>query len=105
MKFIPLTDPSQIPDAMTEDEARTFWDTHEITEEYLAKAQVSDDDGPPIRERRAVQSRAISIRFENNTAERLKHLAAKKGMAYQTLLKQFVLERLYEEEKRDGLLK
>jgi hypothetical protein len=31
-------------------------------------------------------------------------LAAKKHKGYQTLLKEFVVERRYEEEKREGLL-
>jgi hypothetical protein len=33
---------------------------------------------------------------------RLRRLAEKKGTRYQTRLKQFVVERLYEEEKREG---
>jgi hypothetical protein len=33
---------------------------------------------------------------------RLRRLAEKKGTTYQTLLKTFVQERLYEEEKREG---
>ena len=35
---------------------------------------------------------------------RLRRLAEKKGTKYQTLLKTFVQERLYEEEKREGLI-
>jgi hypothetical protein len=37
-KMIPLKDPKEIPELKTEEEARAFWDTHEITEEFLAKA-------------------------------------------------------------------
>ncbi|MFD3005309.1 hypothetical protein [Thermus tengchongensis] len=33
-----------------------------------------------------------------------KPLARRKGKGYQTLLKEFVLERLYEEEKREGVI-
>lgn len=36
--------------------------------------------------------------------KRLKHVAALKRVPYQTLLKQFVGERLYEEEKRLGVV-
>ncbi len=39
-----------------------------------------------------------------NTLARLKRLARKRHKGYQTLLKEFVIERLYEEEKREGLL-
>lgn len=35
-ELIPVTDPSQVPENMTEDEARRFWETHCFTEEYLA---------------------------------------------------------------------
>ena len=34
----PLTDPDQVPDNMTEEEAREFFDDHEVTEEYIEKA-------------------------------------------------------------------
>jgi hypothetical protein len=36
---------------------------------------------------------------------RLKVLASIKGIGYQTLLRQFVADRVYEEEKREGILK
>jgi len=42
--------------------------------------------------------------LETSTLRRLKALAARRQMGYQTLLKTFLAERLYEEEKRDGLL-
>lgn len=40
-KLIPLTDPEEVPEGMSEEEAREFWETHEFTEEYFRKA------GPP----------------------------------------------------------
>lgn len=49
-KLIPLSDPNQVPSDMTEEEARLFWETHEITDEYLEKAGfVSENDLPPVR--------------------------------------------------------
>ncbi|HEV7528844.1 MAG TPA: hypothetical protein VGO29_08100 [Solirubrobacteraceae bacterium] len=47
----------------------------------------------------------IAIRFDQFTLERLKALAALHNTGYQTLLKEFVVERLYEEEKRAGIIK
>lgn len=70
MKFISLTDPSQIPDEMTEDEARTFWDTHELTDTFLEKARLEDDNDPPMRQRTPEPSRADSVYSGDNTAER-----------------------------------
>jgi hypothetical protein len=38
------------------------------------------------------------------TLARLRQLADRRGIGYQTLLREFVLERLYEEEIRDGVV-
>jgi predicted DNA binding CopG/RHH family protein len=46
----------------------------------------------------------IAVRFDQSTLSRLKALAALRNIGYQTLLKEFVVERLYEEEKREGLI-
>jgi hypothetical protein len=46
----------------------------------------------------------IAIRFDQFTLRRLKALAARRNTGYQTLLKEFVVERLYEEEKREGII-
>ena len=53
------------------------------------------DRRPPPR--RAASSR-ISIRFEADVLHRLRRLAAARGIGYQTLLKRYIVERLYEEE-------
>jgi hypothetical protein len=46
----------------------------------------------------------IAVRFDQFTLTRLKALAALRNTGYQTLLKEFVIERLYEEEKRAGII-
>jgi hypothetical protein len=46
----------------------------------------------------------IAVRFDQFTLTRLKALAALRNTGYQTLLKEFVVERLYEEEKREGII-
>jgi predicted DNA binding CopG/RHH family protein len=46
----------------------------------------------------------IAIRFDQFTLMRLKALASSRNTGYQTLLKEFVVERLYEEEKRAGII-
>jgi hypothetical protein len=48
------------------------------------------------------RTRPIAVRFEEKTLRRVKALAARHGTGYQTLLKEFVTERLYEEEKARG---
>lgn len=46
----------------------------------------------------------IAVRFDQFTLTRLKALAALRNTGYQTLLKEFIVERLYEEEKREGII-
>jgi hypothetical protein len=46
----------------------------------------------------------IAVRFDPFTLRRLKAVAARRNKGYQTLLKEFVVERLYEEEKREGII-
>lgn len=101
--FIIVYDPADIPEFASEADEARFWGTHSWSDELLAGAAKGprDPDLPPPRPRGKKQAAPISLRLEGNITERLKRLAARKGMGYQTLLKQFVLERLYEEEKRE----
>jgi len=99
-KIVPLNDPKDVPESMSEAEARHFWQTREITEAYLKQAgPVPEEDLPPKR-----KSFNTSVRLDEDLAHRLRRLAARKGKGYQTLLKEFVLERLYEEEKREKII-
>ena len=58
-KKVPLTDPEQVPENMTEAQARDFWQTHSVTEDYLAKREVNEDDLPPARPRRCMARRSV----------------------------------------------
>ena len=84
-KLIPLRDPSEIPENMTEAEEREFWDTHEITEEFLAKAgPVPEHELPAPRPR----TKPISLRLDDDVltarkksdVERYRALIAKLGI-------------------------
>ena len=46
-KMIPLRAPKEVPEGMIEEEAREFWGTHEIAEEYLKKAGLPTKDVLP----------------------------------------------------------
>lgn len=89
-----IRDPGDMPLEMTEEQARDFWDTHEVTEEYLSKVGTSSQR----YSRRGSGTKPISLRLEEDTIRRLKELARTKNKGYQTLLKEFVSERLNEEE-------
>lgn len=104
--FTIIYDPADIPAFKSETEEVAFWENHTWSDALLdeAAALPRDPNLPPPRACTKVQSRPTSLRLEDNTTERLKELARIKGTSYQTLLKQFVLERLYEEEKREGII-
>lgn len=53
---------------------------------------------------RPTRTKPIAIRLDQFTVRRLKTLATLRNIGYQTLLKEFVVERLYEEERRAGIV-
>ncbi len=88
----------EIPQGMSEAEEAEFWAIHELGEGVELEAVAEEDSElPPART--PTRSTRISIVFENDILKRLKRIAKEREMAYQTLLKTFVSERLYEEEK------
>ncbi len=50
------------------------------------------------------RTRPVAIRLHEFTIARLKALAAARNTGYQTLAKEFIAERLYEEERRIGIV-
>ncbi len=77
-KMTPLRDSSEIPVGMSEKQAREFWDTHEITEEYLAKADPPPEDAlPPLRD----YSGNLSLRMPKSLHRDLSRRAKKEGVS------------------------
>jgi hypothetical protein len=98
-KFETVHRPEDIPDFPSEEEEHAFWSTHEFGEDLLNAAQpLSRAVLPPPRPR----TKNVAVRFDEAILQRVRALAARRHQGYQTLIKQFVTERLYEEEKRDG---
>lgn len=97
-----INSPSEIPSSFqNEAEEQAFWQTHSLSDRMLDMAEpIPEEDLPPVRERTI----PTPVRFDMDVLRRLRVLAARKNTGYQTLLKQFVVERLYEEEKREGLV-
>jgi hypothetical protein len=92
----------EVPRFASEAEEADYWAGHELGEEPLAAmGPVPDGELPPPRPR----TRPVAVRFDDATLQRLRNLAARRGKGYQTLLKEFVMERLYEEEKREGIIR
>jgi hypothetical protein len=101
--MIPVERMEDIPNFANEDEEDQFWSTHRFGDAILDQMETvpveGDDVLPPARPR----STPVPIRFPDEVIRRAKALAAVRNTGYQTLLKEFVIERLYEEEKRAGL--
>ena len=94
----------EVPQFGNEAEESEWWGTHELGDELLDAMESvpleGDEWAPPARPR----TRPVSIRFDESTLNRLRTLAARRHKGYQSLLREFVVERLYEEEKREGLV-
>jgi hypothetical protein len=101
--LIPVKRREDIPAFANEAEEHRFWSTHELAGELLDSMEPVPEEGddwlPPARPR----STPVLIRFNDDVIALAKALAAKQHTGYQTLIKQYVTERLYEEEKRAGL--
>jgi len=90
-----------VPSFVSEEEESAFWSAHQLSESLLAAMKPAADKNLPAARPR---TRPIAVRFDETTLRRVKALAARRGTGYQTLLKEFVSERLYEEEKREGIV-
>ena len=100
-RMIEIQSWSEVPEFTNEAEEAEYWRTHSLGESLLQQmSPLTDEDLPPPRPR----TRPIAVRFDEDILQRIKALARVKRKGYQTLLKEFVVERLYEEEKREGLV-
>jgi len=79
----------EIPNFKTEDEEREFWKTHDSSD-YIDWRSANIALFPRLKP----TLKTISIRLPENMIYKLKVLANKKDIPYQTLLKQFLSERL-----------
>jgi hypothetical protein len=106
---------ADIPEFHSEAEEHAFWSTHDPGPGLMAEAAAEGDSDLPSpeqmraaldkrRSRRSERTLPLPIRIDADVLKRLRVLAARKQTGYQTLLKMFVVERLYEEEKREGLV-
>jgi hypothetical protein len=95
-----VNSPAEIPEFASEVEEADFWDTHSL------------GDGFPVEEDAELEAEiaaaggkfGVSLEIDADTAERLRSLARRRKVSYLALIRQFIAERLYEEEKRDGII-
>ena len=82
----------KMPKFKNEDQERAFWASHDSTD-YVDWQQAKPVNLPNMRP----TTRTISIRLPEAMIERLKILANKRDVPYQSLLKMFVAEKIEEE--------
>jgi uncharacterized protein (DUF4415 family) len=101
--------PDDVPVFADEAEEAAWWATHEVEGPWERRRPEGLPSTEQFREQREARrgprrTRPVLVRLDADILDRLRVLADRKGTGYQTLLKRFVTERLYEEEKRDGLV-
>lgn len=99
-RLVPLRAPDEIPPNMTEQQAREFWDTHEVTEEYLKRAGPVPDYALPAA---GDETRTVPLRIDAETFRRVKALARRKQMTPDALLTEVLADWLPAAEQREGL--
>jgi len=95
----PIDDIAEIPTNLSDEDMIDFLDERGVSEKFLENTPEAPDEERPIP-----RTRPVNIRFDDFTLRRLREMAGLRNVGYQTLLKTFVAERLYEEEKREGML-
>lgn len=87
----PITSWSDIPDFEDEAAEAQFWSDHELDGKLMA-ASVHEVD--------ARESTTITLRFDPRMLSRIKRIARSRYLNYQSMIKQWLAERL-ESEMRD----
>ncbi len=100
-EFIEVNSPDEIPRFADEEEEHEFWSSHCLGPGILSRMWRASE-GPAVLA--SGQRFTLGLRLEGDTIRRLAALAARKGAGYETLIEQFIGERLYEEEKREELV-
>lgn len=83
-----------IPKFKNEDEERSFWDTHDLTD-YFDMSKAERVIFPNLK----YSTKSISLRLPESTLLDIKMLANKRDVPYQSLMKIFLAERVEKELK------
>jgi uncharacterized protein (DUF4415 family) len=103
-----LVHPEDVPSFADEAEEEAWWATHELEGTWTRRRPDDLPSSEHFRQQREARrggprrTQPVLVRLDADILDRLRALADRKGTGYQTLLKRFVMERLYEEEKLEG---
>lgn len=96
----PIRNPEQIPTGMSDEDHFRFWETHSVTEELWDQLESVPKDERPRARPRSVDPAAADL--DAPTTKRLRALAQRRNVDYRTLLNEFVVDRLRQEEGKEG---
>lgn len=82
---------NQIPEFETESAEAAFWVDHELDARLMATS---------LHEPDARESTTITLRFDPRMLSRIKRMARSRFLNYQSMMKQWLAERLEEELRR-----
>lgn len=86
-----ITNWSEIPDFADEAAECEFWQTHDLDSRLMAGSIVEADSR---------ESTTITLRFDPRALSRIKRIARSRFLNYQSMMKQWLAERLEEEMKK-----
>ena len=92
-------------ETMNELEIQEFWQDHQVGSDLLDSSLEPDIKAKLQQARNERKSRNITLNLSKGLEQRLRQLAEVEGIGYQTLIKQFLIERTYQEEVRRGIVK
>lgn len=87
----PISRWSEIPTFEDEAEEATFWDSHELDSRLMAGS---------IHEPDSRESTTITLRFDPRMLSRIKRIARSRFLNYQSMMKQWLAERLEDELRK-----
>lgn len=84
---------NEVPDFETEEEEHEFWQVHTLNPRLINSSIHSPDSR---------ESTTITLRFDPRMLSRIKRIARSRFLNYQSMMKQWLAERMEEEMRRSG---
>lgn len=84
---------NEVPDFDSDEEEHAFWSEHSLNPR-LINASVHSPDSK--------ESTTITLRFDPRMLSRIKRIARSRFLNYQSMMKQWLAERMEEEMRRSG---
>jgi predicted DNA binding CopG/RHH family protein len=91
IRMKPINNWSEIPEFVDEAAEARFWENHELDGRLMAAS---------IHEADSRDSTTITLRFDPRMLSRLKRIARSRFLNYQSMMKQWLAERLEEEIRK-----